>query len=96
MTDELSGWKRSAAQTGIITVGMQIFSTALIGHGLNGLPLDDVMLAKIKRDSIIAIKNMDVVGLKIENEANLLGEVLENLEKVMDATIANGRKLKKT
>jgi hypothetical protein len=93
MADELSGWKRSAAQMGVINLGMQIFLRKLIKYGFTGFPFNAEIIEAIKQQSIVDLKNTDVSGLKIEDEADLLREGFENFEKMLDVTITEGRKI---
>ena len=93
MTSEATGWKRSAAQTSIIMMGMSHLASQAISFGLLGLPLNDDALADIKVKSIRYLKNMDVTGLQIEDEADLLREVIEMFDKLADSAITQGRKI---
>lgn len=92
VADELSGWKRTAAQMSIINLGLQIFTRDIVKHGYSGLPFSSEFVDAIKQRSIITLKNADVSGIKIEDEANLLREGIEILEKLIDGTLAEARK----
>lgn len=92
MADELSGWKRTAAQMSIINLGLQIFTRDIVKYGLTGLPFSVEAVEAIKQRSIITLKNSDVSGIKIEDEANLLREGIENFEKLIDHALAEVRK----
>jgi hypothetical protein len=93
MTSDATGWKRSAAQMGIILTGMSHLASQTISYGLLGLPFNDEALAEIKAKSVRHLKNMDVVGLQIEDEAELLREAIENFDKLADSAITQGRKI---
>jgi hypothetical protein len=96
MDEELSGWKGSSAQLSIVAMWLKTFASEIIGHVLNGHALDYLAVQNIKANCVRDIKNTDVIGIEITQEADLLGKALQIFEKMADMAIADGWKLKKT
>lgn len=87
----IANYRRSAAITGMIVLGLKNFAASLIAHVRGGGTLDDAVLAQLREDCLIKAKNTDVVGLPIEHEANIIRQIVENLEKLIDHATAQGR-----
>jgi hypothetical protein len=94
MNDELAGWKSNAAQMGIAAMWLKTFASEIIGHVLNGHVLDDAAVQNIKAKCVRELKNLDVVGVDIAQEADLVGKSLQLFEQMADMAIADGWKLK--
>ena len=94
MNDELANWKRNAAEMSIIAMWLKTFAGEIIGHVLNGNTLDYEAVQQIKAQCVRDLKNLDVIGLGIKQEADILGKAIEHFEQMADMAIADGWKLK--
>lgn len=95
MKDELAGWKDNATQMGVVAMWMKTFASEIIGHVLNGRILDDAALRQLKTQCLRDLKNIDVTGISIQQEAEFLRKAIEHVEQMIDMAIADGWKLKK-
>jgi len=96
MDDELTGWKRNAAEMGIIAMWLKTFASEIIGHVLNGQTLDWLAIQNIKAKCVRDLKNLDVTGIEIADEADLIGKTVQHFEQMVEMAIVDGWKLKKT
>ncbi len=94
MNDEVAGWKSNAAQMSVVAMWLKTFASKIIGHVLNGGILDDVAVRKIKADCIRELKNIDVIGLEITQESDLLRKAVQHFEEMADMAITDGWNLK--
>ena len=81
---------RSAAQAGMIALAFQDFTAQLIKHVMSGYPLDDVALMTLRNNCIRDLKNSSVIGISLEEEAEIFRQAVENAEKLLDGAIARG------
>jgi hypothetical protein len=81
---------RSAAQAGMIALAFQDFTAQLIRHVLSGHLLDDISLMTLRNNCIRDLKNASVVGISLEEEAEIFRQAVENAEKLLDGAIARG------
>ena len=95
MNDELAGWKSNATQMGVVAMWLKTFASEIIGYVLNGHILDEAAIQNIKANCMRDLKNLDVVGIDIAQEADLLGKTLQLFDKMADMAIADGWNLKK-
>jgi hypothetical protein len=87
----LQNANRSATQAGMIALAFQDFAAKLIKHVRSGHPLDDVSLMTLRNNCIRDLKNASVVGISLEEEAEIFRQAVENAEKLLDGAIAGGR-----
>ncbi|MEO6381276.1 MAG: hypothetical protein ABI146_00780 [Nitrobacter sp.] len=81
---------RSAAQAGMIALAFQDFTAQLIKHVISGYLLDEVSLMTLRNNCIRDLKNASVVGISLEEEAEIFRQAVENAEKLLDGAIARG------
>lgn len=84
----------SALQMGATALGLKNFASQIIGHVLNGGKLDDAGITSIKAVCIRDFKNMQGLGMPIEQESEALNKALVTFDQFMDAAISIGRQMK--
>ncbi len=94
MNNELANWQRNAAALGMVAIWMKTFAAEIIGHVLNGGVLDRETVDAIKADCIHEIKNLDVIGFEITEEADMLRKAIQQFGQLADIAISEGWKLK--
>jgi hypothetical protein len=70
---------------------MQELATRILACSASGNPIDSDALEKI-RASCISLKNLETVGLSVDDDAEIIGQAVRDLEQLIDATIADSRK----
>jgi hypothetical protein len=95
MDDELARLRLQTAQMGIVAMWLKTFASEIIGHVLNGNTLDYLAVYNIKKKCTTDLKNIDVIGVEITQEAETLGKAIELFEKMTEIAIKDGWKLKK-
>ena len=85
--DEAARWRRSAAQAGAVIMAMQDFAIRVLRRALRGRPVDGDALAEIRAGTIRYLKNLEPMGLAIEDEAEIIRQAIEPLEQLIDAAI---------
>lgn len=75
-----------------VTIGsLHDFAKLIIAHVYSGRTLDDEALASIRDKCVRGVKSADPVGFSIKQEAEILGQIVENVEKLIDSAILQGR-----
>lgn len=76
---------------GIAATGMQQFAIYLIRHIRAGGALDDDAFAKIAAKSVRDLKNSEMEGASIEEEAQTIGQGIKVLEKLIEFAVRRGK-----
>ena len=89
MTDEdKTAWMRNAAVLSAAVFGLKAFAIKI----LTEISPNDEIVTKIRNECVLELKNTDVFGLSINQEAEFLGQAIKVLEQLLDMTIADWKK----
>jgi hypothetical protein len=72
---------------------MQELATRILACSASGNPIDSDALEKIRASCVISLKNLETVGLSVDDDAEIIGQAVRDLEQLIDATIADSRKI---
>lgn len=87
---ELTEEQLFAARMGLAALGMQNFCKSLIMHGRRGGKFDADGLAAIREGTINAAKNTTSDNLSLEQDAEIVGKTVRDLEQLIDRCIVEG------
>jgi hypothetical protein len=88
-----AGWYRNTVMLSLMTMCLQDFAGRIIRHVLRGGALDDAGFAAIKEAGVRYLKNINAEGLTIDQEAEAVGQTINNFKQIADAIITQGRNL---
>jgi hypothetical protein len=91
--DEAARWRRTATQAGALIMAMQDFAIRILRRARRGHPVDDAALAEIRAATVRYLKNLQTMGLAIEDEADIIGQALEQLDQLIDTAIRQANEL---
>ncbi len=72
-------------------VGLQHFAVALIKHARRGQPLDEENLRAIAEEALVHLKNADVEGVSLDDQADGLGRAVTAYRGQIDLIISRSR-----
>jgi hypothetical protein len=91
--EALAGWRRNTVLLSLLTMSLQDFAAKIIRHVLRGGILDDAGFTEIKEAGVRYLKNLNAEGLSIDQEAESVGQTINNFQQLADSIIAQGRDL---
>lgn len=80
-----------AVRNTIALASMRDFAALVIAHVAGGGTLDDEALASIRAECVREVKNAEAPRIPVEQEAELFGEAVKEVEKLIDSAILKGR-----
>ena len=81
--------QQSAAALGHVAMSLQHFSVLLIRVGISRGVLTPETLARLRADTIRALKNSQTEGVSMEMDADAVGQALGMLGPMLDAAIVD-------
>ena len=79
------------ATQAVTSIGLGIFIQRLVRHVAGGGALDEEALRTLGRAVAFEVKDAESLGLPIEQEAEAIGQGVEELQRVLDVTVARLR-----
>lgn len=73
------------------SIYLRDFTAMIIANVSDGGVLDDSALASIRTECIRQLQNADPAGLSVEQEAEVVGKTVKNVENLIDSAISQGR-----
>ena len=89
--DYVANLRNNAVRMGFLNLCLEDFATRLVADGIHRGPLTEASIAAIRAQCILGLKNSHAAGLSIDDEATILRQAVDELEKLLDAIIAKGR-----
>jgi Trk K+ transport system NAD-binding subunit len=83
--------RKSAGQLACLVLGMEDFATQILALAMSGKSIDSDALEKIRASCIVNLKNIEMVGEGVNDEAEIMGKAISDLEQTIDRTIADVR-----
>jgi hypothetical protein len=72
---------------GSVLIGMRGFAEILVAHGRAGGSFDDDTLAEIAATCVRDMKNTEIRGLPLKEEAQVVGDVAKDLDDLIQTAI---------
>jgi hypothetical protein len=88
----VANMRKSISRLSCLVLGMQDFAALILARSMSG-PVDSDALEKIRASCIINLKNLETVGLGVDDDAEIIGQAVRDIEQLIDATIADARKI---
>lgn len=79
----------SLGQLALVSFGLQDFATQILTRALRGNGIDHETIQAIKSICITNLKNSHSEGVSVDDEAEVFGKAIGDLEQFMDAIISN-------
>jgi hypothetical protein len=96
MADEkdilIANLRRSGAKMSLVVLGLRNFANCMIDHVHTGGSFSDSELTAIRDQCLFNVKNFDTAGMSLNREADIFREALNDLENLLNLTIAQARK----
>ena len=83
--------QRSAFKLGCVAFGLEHFSARILAHAIKANAIDTEAIESIKARSITDLKNAHSIGFSMEQEADIIGEAIGELEKLINTAISRAR-----
>jgi hypothetical protein len=86
--------RKSTARLALLSMSLQDFATQVLAHALRRDAIDHETIQAIRSRCIINLKNSHSEGVSINDEAEVFGEAVSDLEQFMDAIISDAWEMK--
>jgi hypothetical protein len=85
----IANMRKSISRLSCLVLGMRDFAALILARST----IDSDALEKIRASCIINPKNLETVGLGVDDDAEIIGQTVRDLEQLIDAAIADARKI---
>jgi hypothetical protein len=93
MEENEAGWRRNTVQVTALMMAMQDFASRVLRRALRGHPVNGDALAEIRAGTTRYLKNLELTGLAVEDQANIIRQAIEQLDPLINTAIRQATEL---
>jgi hypothetical protein len=90
--EEIAGWRHNATLLSPITLGLNNFLIQILSLYCAREGFDIAALMEAKEECLRQLKNFEVAGMSIDDEAKMFRQALSAVERLIDGAITEARK----
>ena len=93
--EQIRNLQKSTAMLGFVVMALQDFTAHVLGHSLAGTVLSPDLLNQLRSNCITRLKNSYAERMSMDDEVEVIGEAIHQLEQLIDGAIAGAREAQK-